>query len=59
MITSIQIGKTESFKDLTVYTQAIEDWEAGFWADFKFGNIQCEAGWEAIGNKWLGTVEGN
>ena len=53
------MSQTEEHQDVTIYTQAIEDWNAKAWTDFgwyKDGN--CPEGYEPIGAYWQGTNEG-
>lgn len=42
---SVMIGNTETFQDLTIYTQGIEDWDVGFWSEFKFSDDECSGEW--------------
>eukprot|EP00353_Schmidingerella_taraikaensis_P002683 CAMPEP_0185582388 /NCGR_PEP_ID=MMETSP0434-20130131/20604_1 /TAXON_ID=626734 ORGANISM="Favella taraikaensis, Strain Fe Narragansett Bay" /NCGR_SAMPLE_ID=MMETSP0434 /ASSEMBLY_ACC=CAM_ASM_000379 /LENGTH=136 /DNA_ID=CAMNT_0028201199 /DNA_START=158 /DNA_END=568 /DNA_ORIENTATION=- len=59
------IGKSiddkDNYKDVTIYTQAINDWTTPLWASFFWSKgDQCEAGsFIDLGTNWLGTVEGN
>ena len=53
---SFPMSHTEEHQDVTIYTQAIEDWNAKAWTDFgwyKDGN--CPEGYEPIGAYWQGT----
>ena len=53
------IDNKDDFENLTPYTQAIDDWGTGAWAEFRFGSGSCPEGFERFSNEWLGTVEGN
>ena len=54
----IVIFKQDQYENVTIYTQGIDDWTSRSWNQFIVAN-PCPDGYESIGNKWFGTVEGN
>lgn len=55
------ISENPKYSDVTIYTQAVDDWTRGAWTDFEWNDSgTCLTGWESIGqNVWMGTVQGN
>ena len=54
------MSHTEEHHDVTIYTQAIEDWNAKAWTDFGwYKDSNCPEGYEPIGAYWQGTQRGN
>ena len=54
------IEDKDQFLNLTVFTQAVKDWDSNSWANFAAGEDgECPQGYEAISAEWLGTVMGN
>ena len=55
----IKIRNNDYIVDLTIYTQAVDDWTEPLWKEFGIYAEECPSGWEPIVAPWLGTVEGN
>lgn len=59
---ALHIDNYDNYDNMTIYTQAIDDWGKELWADFQWGNDgECPDGFSYvdINNYWRGTVEGN
>ena len=50
---------SDIYHDLSLYEQGAKDWDSRSWIDFQWQIGACRDGYEAIGNTWLGTVQGN
>lgn len=55
----LKMADEDVMTDTSIYTQGILDWESRFWIDFIWSADSCPADYEAVGNWWQGTVEGN
>ena len=56
---SLGISNSDSDLDLTLYTQAINDWKNPGWLEAAWGNGACPDGYEPVINQWHGTKPGN
>lgn len=60
-LVGLSLQGSDTYHDLTIYEQGVQDWRSNSWIDFRWeaSNTGCAGGYEAVGNVWLGTVEGN
>lgn len=62
LILAMNVDSSDIYNDLSIYTQAADDWTNKAWIEFTWGtNSECPDGYEFVdmSNTWLGTVEGN
>ena len=60
VLIGMSINEKDKWYNLTIYTQALEDWSYIGWQSLEFmDSCPKEEGYKAIGSLWLGTVEGN
>ena len=55
----IDMESNSQLDSTSIYTQAVDDWNANTWVDFRFGTGSCDPGYVPIGSKWLGTKPAN
>ena len=55
----MRVSNYDPILDLSIYTQAVDDWTTPLWQSFSLYDKRCPIGQQAIGNEWLGTVQGN
>ena len=58
-LVGLEILENDKLNDMTIFTQAKDDWALNSWIDFTWADTDCPLNYEPIGSMWLGTHPGN